>query len=158
MMTKTKKGKRGAFVIDPLKDNPGEILDELLDSDFIEHPNEVFQFFTSERSKPILREQIIKHKLSIISATKRAEYSLIKYKLDQLEYLNKLLDQDYIKQIYDDCVQYISTHLSEEYANGISILNSCLVNQIVINSDDIKQYQLCIDHAKLAEQFINKHL
>ncbi|CAF4392841.1 unnamed protein product [Rotaria sp. Silwood2] len=152
------KTKRGALVIDPINDAPGQFLDDLVESSFIQYPEEVFQFFISQKSKSILQEQVRKHQLSIISATKRSEYSFIKYKLDQLKHLNELLDQDYIEQIYKDCVQYISRHLSEEYEEGISTLNRCLMYQIVLNNEDIKQYQIRIDHAKLAEEVIGEHL
>ncbi|CAF5098350.1 unnamed protein product, partial [Rotaria sp. Silwood1] len=93
-----------------------------------------------------------------MSATKRFEYLFVQYKLAQLKRLNNLLEQDYIEQIYDDCVRYISKHLSEEYQNGISILNRCLINQTVLTVDDIEQYRTYIDHAKLADELRNNYL
>ncbi|CAF3535937.1 unnamed protein product [Rotaria sp. Silwood1] len=155
MLQKTRKSAR---VLDPIKDQAGEILDELAESASISYPDEVFQFFITEKSKTTVQEQVRKHQLSIMSATKRFEYLFVQYKLAQLKRLNNLLEQDYIEQIYDDCVRYISKHLSEEYQNGISILNRCLINQTVLTVDDIEQYRTYIDHAKLADELRNNYL
>jgi energy-coupling factor transporter ATP-binding protein EcfA2 len=76
-----------ALVLDPISDNPGTILDELAESAAIDHPEEVFQFTITEKSKSAVHEQARKHQLSIMSATKRSEYLFVKYKLDQLKYL-----------------------------------------------------------------------
>jgi hypothetical protein len=84
ILQKTRKSVR---VIDP-------ILDELAESAVINDPSEVFKFYITETSKLILQEQIRKHQISIMCAIKRSEYSLIKYKLDQLTRLNSLIEQD----------------------------------------------------------------
>ncbi|CAF4867046.1 unnamed protein product, partial [Rotaria sp. Silwood1] len=155
MLKKTSKSVR---VLDPISDQPGEILDELAESASISSPDEVFQFYITEKSKTTVQEQVRKHQLSIMSATKRSEYPFLQYKLAQLKQLNNFLEQDYIGQIYDDCVRHISKHLSEEYQNGIAILNRCLNNQTVISINDIEQYQKCIAHAKDADQIRNDYL
>ncbi|CAF1067839.1 unnamed protein product [Rotaria sp. Silwood1] len=152
------KTRRSVRVLDPINNQPGEILDELAESASIFYPDEVFQFYIIERSKTIVQEQVRKHQLSIMSATKRSEYSFVQYKLAQLKQLNNLLGQDYIGQIYDECVRYISRHLSEEYQSGISILNRCLNNQTVLSIDDIEQYRTCINHDKLADKLRNDYL
>ncbi|CAF1341009.1 unnamed protein product [Rotaria sp. Silwood1] len=155
MLQKTRKSVR---VLDPIKDRAGEILDELAESAAISYPDEVFQFFITEKSKTTVQEQVRKHQLSIMSATKRSEYLFVQYKLAQLKRLNNLLEQDYIEQIYDECIRYISKHLSEEYQNGISILNRCLINQTILSIDDIEQYRTYINHAKLADELRNDYL
>ncbi|CAF1140205.1 unnamed protein product [Rotaria sordida] len=96
MLHKTKHGVR---VVDPINDNPGEILDELAESTATHHSDEVFRFSITEKLRTTVQEQVRKHQFSIMSATKRSEYSLVKYKLNQLKYLSELVGQDYIKQI-----------------------------------------------------------
>ncbi|CAF3606520.1 unnamed protein product [Rotaria sp. Silwood1] len=129
------KTRRSVRVLDPINNQPGEILDELAESASIFYPDEVFQFYIIERSKTIVQEQVRKHQLSIMSATKRSEYSFVQYKLAQL-----------------------NRHLSEEYQSGISILNRCLNNQTVLSIDDIEQYRTCINHDKLADKLRNDYL
>jgi flagellar biosynthesis GTPase FlhF len=153
-----KKTRSGARVLNPLEDDPGQILDEFADSAVIDHPDEVFQFSITAESKAVLQQQITQNKSSITSATKRSEYSFVKYKLDQLKCLNDLLHEDYIEQIYNECVRHINKHLSDEYENGISILDRCLINQTIINIEDIQQYQTCIDHFKLVDELRSIHL
>ena len=122
-----RKTRQRVRVLDPINDKPGDILDELAESRPIHDPDEVFQFSITEKSKAIVHEQVRIHQLSIMSATKRSEYSLIKYKLDQLKRLNELLHLNYIEEIYSDCVRHISQHLSTEYEEGTSTLNRCLM-------------------------------
>ncbi|CAF3504740.1 unnamed protein product [Rotaria sp. Silwood2] len=141
-----------------MNDDPLEILQELVRSDDIEYPHEVFHFCITEKSKSILREQVRKHQISIISATKRSDYLFVQYKLDQLKYLNDLLHQDDIEQIYKDCVAFISTCLKEEYEIGISDLNRCLMNQTVLTIKDMQRYQICIEHSQDAKELKTKHL
>ncbi|CAF0938955.1 unnamed protein product [Adineta steineri] len=155
MLQKTSKA---VLVIDPINDNPGAILDELVQSASIDRPDEVFQFSITEKSKAVVKEQVRKHQLSIMSATKRSEYKFAKYKLDQLKRLSELLSQDYIEQIYHDCTRYISKHLLEEYQEGTSALNRCLMDQTILNNEDIQKYQKRIDHAKHAEELKKEHI
>ena len=155
MLRKTRDRTR---VLDPVNDEPGVILDELVESRSIRNPDEVFQFSITENSKIIVHEQVRRHQLSIMSATERSEYSLIKYKLDQLKRLNDLLNLNYIEQIYSDCVRYISQHLSTKYEEGTSTLKRCLMNQTVLTNEDIEQYQTYIDHAKEADELRSEHL
>ncbi|CAF4248425.1 unnamed protein product [Rotaria sp. Silwood2] len=152
------KTKRHTLVLDPIQDEPGDLLDELVNSAVIQYPEEVFQFSITDKSKAIVHEQVRNYQLSIISAVKRSEYSLIKYQLDQLKRLKDLLNQEYIEQIYTDCIQHLSRHLLEEYQEGTSILNRCLMHQTVLTDDDIKQYQVYFDHANFAEKLRNEHL
>ncbi|CAF3422696.1 unnamed protein product, partial [Rotaria sp. Silwood2] len=153
-----RKTKRSSVVLDPISDKPGEILDDLSDTASIDRPDEAFQYFTAEKSKATVQEQVRKHQISIMSATKRYEYVLIEYKLDQLNRLYKLLEQDDIKQVYDDCIRYIRKLLNEEYQSSISTFNRCLTNQTVLNIEDIERYQTFINHAKLADKLKEKYL
>ncbi|CAF5099645.1 unnamed protein product [Rotaria sp. Silwood1] len=145
-------------LVDPINDDPVEFLNQFLDSDAIHHPDEVFQFSITEKSRATVHEQVRRHQLSILSATNRFDYLLVKYKLDQLKHLNDLIDQEYIKQIYTDCIQNISKHLSEEYEEGVSFMNRCLMNQTILSNEDVRQYQSYIDHAKLADELRQTHL
>jgi hypothetical protein len=153
-----RKTKESAIVLDPIKDKPGYILDDLADTASIDRPKEAFQYFTAEKSKSTVQDQVRKYQISIMSAIKRYEYAFVEYKLDQLNRLCKLLEQDYIKQVYDDCIRDISKLLNEEYQNSISTFNRCLTNQTIVNTDDIERYRTSINHAKLADKLKEKYL
>ena len=151
------KTKRQTLVLDPVKDEPKEFLYELLRSTAIEDPKEVFQFSITDKSKNIVNNQIRLYQLRILSAIQRYEYSVIKYYLDQIKYLNSLLNQVNIEQIYLSCVASLSKHLSDEYEKGTLMLDRCLIDQNILTVNDIKQYQTYIDHANQAEQLRNDH-
>jgi DNA polymerase III delta prime subunit len=152
------KTKENAYFLDPIKDEPGTILDQLADSIAIDHPENVFQFFITENSKTILNKQVTKYELNIQLATKRSEYLLVKHILDQSKFLNDLLNQDFIKQIYLRCTEYVSRHLSEEYQKATLILDRCLLEEKILIDEEIKQYRTFVDYAKLAEDLRKTHL
>ncbi|UJR17603.1 hypothetical protein I4U23_004499 [Adineta vaga] len=152
------KTKRHTLVLDPIRDEPSDFLNELVNSASIQEPENVFQFSITDKSKTVVHDQIRKYQLSIMSAVNRSEYLLIKYQLDQMKRLNNLLEQDYIEQIYSDCIRHLSKHLVEEYQQAISLLNRCLIHQTVLTDSDIEQYQTYIDHAASAEILRKDHL
>ncbi|CAF0898623.1 unnamed protein product [Adineta steineri] len=153
-----RKTRKSSVVLDPINDEPGDILDDLADTASIDRPHEAFQYFTAEKSKATIQEQVRKHQISIMSAIKRYEYVFVEYKLDQLNRLYQLLEQDDIKQVYDDCIRYISKLLNEEYQNSVLTFNRCLTNQTVINIEDIERYLTALHHAKLADKLKEKYL
>lgn len=152
------KTRKSSLVIDPIRDNPLDILEELTRTHAISNPDEVFHFSITQKSKSIIREHVLKHQVTIVSATKRSDYLFIQYKLDQLKYLKDLLQYDYIEQIYHTSVDYIAKHLSEEYHMGTSDLKRCLMNQTTLSSTDIEKYKICIKHSQDAEQLRDEHL
>ncbi|CAF0898603.1 unnamed protein product [Adineta steineri] len=155
MLEKTKKK---AYVLDPIQDDPSTILDEVADSTAINHPENVFQFFITKKSQTILDMQVIKYELSIKLATKRSEYSLVKYILDQLKFLSELLNQESVNQIYINCTKDVTRHLFEEYQKAILILNHSLLEETVLIDEEIKQYRTYVDRGSLAEDLRKTHL
>ncbi|CAF4732671.1 unnamed protein product, partial [Rotaria sp. Silwood2] len=151
------KTEDGAQIIDPIKSNAKKILRERVSSNAIHRPDEAFQFTITKNSKDTVHEQLRNYQSNIRSGIKRFDYALIKYKLDQLKILNDLFNQEYIKQIYIDCIRDLSTHLSEEYQKGISILNRCLMYQTILTNEDIKSYQTYINHANHVEELQLRH-
>ncbi|CAF2007102.1 unnamed protein product [Rotaria magnacalcarata] len=153
------KTKKNACVLDPIKNDPSTILDDLADSTNINHPENVFQFFITEKSKSIIDKQVTKYELSIKSATKRSKYSLVKYILDQLKFLNELLNQEPIEEIYINCTRYVSRYFFfEEYQKAILMLNRSLLDETILIDEEIKQYRTYFDHANLVEDLRKTHL
>lgn len=153
-----RKTKKDVIVIDPINGNSVDILDSLADSAAISHPDEVFEFYITEKSKGIVHEQVEKHKNSIMSAIKRSDYELVKYKLGHLNILNQFLEQDHIEQAYNECIRSVSRHLEKEYKDTTNMLKRCLENEQVLNDEVIKQLRTFIEHANQAEILRNIHL
>lgn len=110
------KTEDGATVIDPLNVNDHKnIVKHLSDSTSINRPGKVFQFTMTKSSKAVVNEQVRKHQIDIFSAAKRSDYDFLNHKLDELKLLHELLEQDFIKKVYDDCKRYVSQHLEKHY-------------------------------------------
>ncbi|CAF4052384.1 unnamed protein product [Rotaria sp. Silwood1] len=153
-----KKTNSRARALDPMHDSPKEILEELAGSPSILHPDEVFKLFITEKSKIILQEQARKIRSSIMLATKRFEYLFVQYKLDQLKGLETLTQQQYIIEVYNECIQYITDHLVKEYEQGTSALDICLMHEKVLSTEDIEKYQRHMNHAESADNLRDSHL
>ena len=152
------KTQDGAQTLNPLTDKPGKILDLLARLTSIERPDEVFKLSLTAKTKDAVKEQLRQCRSSIASAIQRSDYSLIKYKLDQLKSLNDLLHEDHIEQAYNECIRQITRHLSNEYQNTVAMFDRCLINQTILNVEDIQQYQTCIAHFQLVEALRDSHL
>ena len=153
-----RKTAKNRHTLDPLTDDPKELLYELTASPYIERLDEVFRPVSSERSIALVQEQVRKHQLTIIGATKRADYPLVKYKLDQLRRLDDLLGHECIKQSYTDSLRHLREHLSKEYHEATSSLHGYLSNHTILHHEEIRQYQTCIVHATVVEQLLESHL
>ncbi|CAF0939888.1 unnamed protein product [Adineta steineri] len=153
-----RKTRRNVRIIDPLEGDPLDMIDDFDDFQVINHPDEVFKFSITDKSKATVQEQIRKDQLSIMSATERSDFLFVKYKMDLLKRLYDALDQEYIKQIYDDCVENIVRHLTEEYKGATSVISRGLINERILSNEDIRYYETCINHATLAEDLRESHL
>jgi len=152
------KTRKGAIIVDPVKGDPKTILQELMDIGSISHPDEVFQFSITEKSKAILQEQIYKDQLSIINGLKIHDYEFVKYKLDNIKLLCDLLSFDILKQTYSDCITSIKKHLNEHYHNSINAINRCLIEGNMLTQEDVEQYQRNIVQSKSADLLREFHL
>ena len=153
-----KKTEKDPHALDPLTDDPRELLHELTDSYFIDRLEDVFQPIVSEKSRALVQEQVRKDQLRIICATKRADYLLIKYKLDQLKHLDDLLAQEFITKSYDESLRHLREHLSNEYQKATASIDRWLTDQALLRSEEIRHYHACMVHATVAEQLLGIHL
>ncbi|CAM4971805.1 unnamed protein product [Rotaria socialis] len=156
MIRKVKKEE--TLFLNLLKDEPEEILLKLTRVRAIYDPDVVFGYSITAASRNALQEQIRRHQSSIKSAIEGFDYLFVKYKLDQLKHLNEILDQQNIKNIYDDCIEHIAEHLLREYDRVTVKMSRCLVNENILTSEDIRLYQICMGHAGEADQLRESHL
>lgn len=130
----------GALGIDPLNDEPKKILRVLTKIKAISHPEEVFQFSATEKSKAALKDQVAKHQLAIQRATTEGDYALILYKLDELKILINLLNQDFIKQTYQECIKFILKHLEKQYTSAVDLLDKGCSDDVHLSDRDLEKY------------------
>lgn len=153
-----KKTRKSAHSIDPVNDNPADMLDELADSTAIENPEEVFELSITTKSKFIIQKQLQLDQKIIMSATRRFDCLLVKYKLDNMKLLYNLLHEDYVEQVYNECTRYVTKHLVDEYQNGISAFDHCLRDQTLLTIEDIQRYQTYISHFQIVDEWKENHL
>ena len=123
------KTEEDAFRIDPIKDRPLSVLKKLVQSASINNPREAFKVAITESSRNALYEQARKHQLNIYSALKRAEYELIEYKLNELNFLSNVLKDNFVQQLYKDSLSQISGFLDKEYRQQVGSFNAYLDKQ-----------------------------
>ncbi|MBX9585798.1 MAG: hypothetical protein K2X50_00940 [Gammaproteobacteria bacterium] len=148
----------GALGLDPINDKPKIFHRKLMGKTAIRHPEEVFQFSITDKSKGILKDQVMKHQLSIYQAAKQGNYGVVQYKLDELKTLMSILNQDFIKQIYDECKRHLIAHLREKYQAALQNFDKTLDDNNNLTEADIIQYKASISNIKNAELIREKHL
>ncbi len=154
----SKINMNGPTTIDVIKDNRELTIERLLSTAKIAYPEEVFKVSISPQSKSAVQEQALKHQLTIISAAKRANFELVKYKLDDLQEINKFLNQDSIKNVYEECLRYLVKLLDQNYQESVSYFNQRLTSKNALSEDDLVKYKGFIKTAENAEIFRDSHL
>lgn len=141
--------------LDLFAEKPLRLLKRLLNTASIQNPDKVFKFSITEKSRNTLNEQANQHKLSIIAATKRNDFLLIKFKLEQLKFLSEILKNAHIKHIYEDCLNYVLRCVTEKNAIIVEGLNSCLEVNNKLSKELIYSYKMAIDYFKDLKYFEN---
>ncbi len=124
MVTKT---ATSVIVLDPLRDNPQDLLSALVRSTYIENPRNVFTDFVTPESMGKLSQQLSKQKISILQALHAFDANLLKYKIDQLYILNHALDLKEIRAIYEDCVKDIEIFIHTQMQALYEKIDTCLL-------------------------------
>ncbi|KAL4489799.1 hypothetical protein ABPG72_022439 [Tetrahymena utriculariae] len=152
------KTKKQCNKIDPINGNPSEILKVLIKEEGIQDPSQVFKFSITANSYAAITDFIFKSQQTIFSALNRSEYKLIEYKLDEIKFLIDILDQDQIKQVYEQCLNHIKEVIKKEYENATVQLNQQIQNNNKLDPNYLKQYQELIQKFSSIQDFRKKHL
>ena len=114
------KTKREVIILDPINDNPGELIDILYDRPAIMNPKENFHDFATTDSLAKLKEQLYKHKISIERALEQVNIPLLVYKIDQMARTNKNLIINDSQRIYERSIDGLVDLIQnlESQANG----------------------------------------
>ncbi|CAF4054930.1 unnamed protein product [Adineta steineri] len=128
------KTRQGARALDPINDDAFEILRELVESETITYPDEVFKFFITSKSKAILQEQI-----SVLWNNFDESAEHIKKIYESLSILQDHLDFEDMKRKYNEMKEYFL-----DYLNNIVEKLNYLFDQEKLNKNDIENLNICI--------------
>ena len=154
----SKVRKSGPTAIDVINDDRESIIQVLLSTASISYPEEVFKVSISPLSKSAVQEQALKHQITIFSAAKRANFELVKYKLDDLQEINKFLNQDSIQNIYEDCIRFLVKLVNQNYHDSVAYFNQRLTSKNALTEDDLFKYKDFMKKADNAELVRDTHL
>ncbi|KAL4445289.1 hypothetical protein ABPG74_022102, partial [Tetrahymena malaccensis] len=157
-MVEKAQHQKGGQKIEPLNGKPQDYLKELIKKKPIENPGEVFEISISEKSNSTIHDQVNLHKQSIISAMKRSDYLLIKYKLDDMYFLIETLGFTYLKQTYEESVNYVKDNLMKDYNQITEDFNRNLKKNNKLDIEDVKQYQNCVNQFQQIDKLRKDHL
>ncbi|KAL4441129.1 hypothetical protein ABPG74_002079 [Tetrahymena malaccensis] len=152
------KAKKSWNKIDPIKGNPSDVLKALIREDGIEDPSQIFKFSITSNSQAAITNFTLKAQQLIISALNKGDYKLIEYKLDELKFLQDILNQDLTKQTYEKCINYIKEAIKKDYENATEQLAQQIQNNNKLDSNYINQYKELIQKFSSLQDLKNKHL
>ena len=153
-----KTANKPAVTIDPLGGNPIAILDDLMESEPIKRPDEVFRFSLTEKSKADIQLYLQRQQSSILKAANRYDYALAVYKMNELRKLYQTLQHNTIDQVYTECVRDLSKKLDAEYNSGVSAISRGLALQNELTTEDVRRFSESIKAAERAEHLRKMHL
>ncbi|CAL6025612.1 Conserved_hypothetical protein [Hexamita inflata] len=140
------------LLLNPTQDNHLDILDYLLQKQ-IENPAQKFKKFVSNEAISKLETQFDLHEKCIIEGINKADYELVKYKLDQLCLLSHYLDIQKFTQIYQKCQTEIVNELKK-----IGEQYMCSIEKYIKNSSESAQHEILITKLLQLEQLMQFHV
>jgi hypothetical protein len=156
MLKKAKKGD--VLMLDPLNDDPGEVLEKLMGSDKISYPQEAFKSFISPASEYVITKQLQRHQQNIVSAIKRKDYDLIASKLNELFELNVYLQRHEIEETYKNCIATLKEWLTIFYKHTHESFFKCLMSDNALGIHDIVEYKKKVALIENIIESLKKHL
>jgi hypothetical protein len=156
MLKKAKKGD--VLVLDPLNDEPGEVLEKLMCSDKISYPQEAFKSFISPASEYVITKQLQRHQQNIVSAIKRKDYDLISSKLNELVELNVYLQRHEIEETYKNCIAILKEWLTIFYKQTHESFLKCFMSDNKLGIHDIVEYKKKVALIENIIEPLKKHL
>ncbi|CAG9315960.1 unnamed protein product [Blepharisma stoltei] len=150
------KTKNGAITIDPLRDDPQELLTKIMERAPILDPKTAFVSFITEDSRKSIKEQVLLHSKDILIASNPMDYKIIKYKLDELKYLGSLFEQ-FLSQ-YKESAEHVIKSINDLYNNTVNQFNSFIDKNGSLDENTIKSYEVVYNIIKKFEEIRDSHL
>ncbi|CAL6013582.1 Conserved_hypothetical protein [Hexamita inflata] len=149
---KEQQNNESRLLLNPAYDNHLDILDYLLQKQ-IENPGQKFKNFVSNEAISKLETQFDLHEKCIIEGINKADYELVKYKLDQLCLLSHYLNIQKFTQIYQKCQTEIVNELKK-----IGEQYMCSIEKYIKNASESTQHEITATQLLQLEQLMQFHV
>ena len=143
--------------IEPTKDDPKKLVRKLTNLRGIKNPQEVFRFSMSAETRAAISDHVQQDKFSIICAMKHKDYELINYYLNDLQILKDLLKENFIRDVYEESVRFVSESISNYSTEIKEKFNRVLASQDGLQNKDILNYRTAINYLENA-RILKEHL
>jgi len=107
----------------------------------ISNPGDYFTSFATEKSRFLIQEQANLHQNQIIGASKRNDYELIQFKLNELKSLCDILEtNERVKRCYQESIQSLKETIKSIYNNATTNLKKCFDEENKLTQQDLQDY------------------
>jgi len=144
--------------INLFNEKPENILFKIINLPAIKKPKDAFKFSISNESRSTLNAQINLFANNILNSYQRKDFPLVKYYLDRMLFLNTILEEEFIKSKYNDCVKFLGDHMRHEFESEIELLNRCFLLENNLKKEDLEKYKKIINSAAKFNDFRKTHL
>jgi len=125
----------------------------------ISNPRNYFTPFVTEKSQSLIQEQANLHQNQIIGASKRNNYELIQYKLNELKSLCDILEtNERVKRCYEESIQSLKETMKSIYNSATANLKKCFDEENKLTQQDLQDYLDSYNILKLTISVRNSHL
>ncbi|CAF1084596.1 unnamed protein product [Adineta steineri] len=152
-----RKTRNGADKINPTTNSPKELIENLMDVRGIMYPGEVFRFSMSAETRASISDHIQRDKFGIICAMKHKDIDLVLYYLNDLQILNDLMKDSFIRDVYEESIRFLSESINNYSTEIKEKFNRLLASQDGLQRKDIIDYESSIKYLEHA-QILKKHL
>ncbi|CAL6095518.1 Conserved_hypothetical protein [Hexamita inflata] len=150
---KEQQNNESRLLLNPAQDNNLDILDYLLQKQ-IENPAQKFKNFVSNEAISKLETQFNLHEKCIIEGISKANYQLVKFKLDQLCLLSHYLNIQKFTAMYQKCQTEIVIELKNIGKQYLFQIEQHINNE----NDNTEQHEITATKLLQLEQLIQYHV
>ncbi|CAF3671837.1 unnamed protein product [Rotaria socialis] len=151
------KTEEGAFVIDPIHDNPKKLIRMLKNMKGIHYPAECFRFSMSGETRATIEKHVQRDRLGISYAMKNKDNKLMSYYLNDLKILKDLINKYDVPQIYEQSISSANESISRYCAEVKEKFNRVMTSRDGLTVDDIRDYKACVEYLQEI-QLTKEHL
>ena len=163
MFLKTKKNMFYISLEGNGDDDDGEersdLFRSLVSTTSISNPGDYFTSFVTEKSRGLIQQQANYHQNQILKASKRNNYRLVGYKLNELKSLCNTLETDEgVKRCYQESIQSLKEIIKSIYNNATINLGKCFDQENKLTQQDLQDYLDSYNILKSTSLVRDKHL
>jgi len=159
MVQKTKKEILYISLEENDEDQRTDLFKSLVSRTSILDPWDYFTSFVTEKSRGLIQEQANLHQNQIIGASKRNDYELVEYKLNELKSLCDILEtNERVKRCYEESIQSLKETMKSIYNSATANLKKCFDQENKLTKQDLQDYLDSYNILKLTSSVRDSHL